>query len=160
MKTLLVVINFQLLLCLGFAQTTAENYQPQNYADSIALAKSMIQTLEFDFLEGLRASYRAQNVHQDSKITDDVMNLLDQRYQYLSARRLFNTDLFIPDNIIVTSYNDSLHLVKLLIEDLGFSQVPKIVERYRYLYFKQPELVNKEVLSYLEEKFKAVAHEN
>lgn len=160
MKTLLVVINFQLLLCLGYAQTTAENYQPQNYADSIALAKSMINNMDFDFLEGMRKNYRSQNEHQDPKITEDIMALLEKRYEFLSSRRLFNSDLFIPENIVVSNYDDSLQLIKTLIDDLGFSQVPKIAERYRYLNFTNPEMVNKEVLNYLEEKLKTVAHEN
>lgn len=159
-KTVFFLINFQFLVGLGFAQSNSVKQKPQNYEDTIALAKSMISSMEFSQLEFYFENYRAQNEFQAEHLTNDIMGMIEEKYFDLKSRMIFNLEIFIPENIHFDTYSDSLQYAKTYIDELGYSLLSRMLERYRFLKHTQPSLVNQEVLSYMEEKFNTLSNEN
>lgn len=162
MKKIILFISIHLMTLNGITQTESTQFAPQNYNDSLKLAQSMINELDYSTLPPILEGYTALNGSDPSNINRDVLLMLQQRYEYITKNRLFNLDVIISDLKMkeLTSYSDSLYLVKSAIDDLGFSQIGTVLEKYRFLAHTQPAMVNKDVLVYLEEKNKSFSNEN
>lgn len=162
MRKLLLLVGFYTLSTCGFTQTNSLGGEPKTYKDSLVLAKSMIDDLTFSSLQPILENYRQLNKLQPSKLNNDVLHLLENKYVSMTDRMMFHLELDFPiiNNEAFQSNADSLSYVKSLIDDLGFSKLEYVLERYRYLNHTQPLLVNKELLTYLEEKQKNLSNEN
>ncbi len=162
MRKLLLLVGFCAFAMCGIAQTISAVGEPKTYEDSLILAKSMIDDLTFSSLESILENYRHLNKVEPSKINHDVLNLLENKYKSMTDLMMFHLELDFPitENMNLQSHADSISYVKSLIDDIGFSKVPYVLERYRYLNQIKPALVNKELLNYLEEKQLNLFNEN
>jgi hypothetical protein len=81
MKLLFTCVAFLLSTHCSFSQ---ENQLPQNYNDSLSLAKSMIDQLSPSEIMKQREKFIYLNRTQPSKINSDVLIYLDEKYKLLS----------------------------------------------------------------------------
>lgn len=162
MKKIILFISIHFVSLLGFSQSETNSNSPQNYQDTLSLAQSMINELELSKLKNILKEYKVLHSTDPSKINTDVLKMLEQRYLYFTENFLFNLELRIDglQQMNLQSYSDSLNVVKSAIDDLGFSQIGRVLETYRFLSHTQPNLVNQDVLIYLEEKNKTFSNEN
>ncbi len=162
MKKIVLFISIYFVSLIGFSQSEMNSNSPQNYQDTLSLAQSMINEVELSNLTNILQEYKVLNSIDPSEINSDVLKMLEQRYLYFTETFLFNLELRIEglQQMNLQSYSDSLNVVKAAIDDLGFSQIGRILEKYRFLSHTQPNSVNQEVLVYLEEKNKTLSNEN
>jgi ABC-type transport system substrate-binding protein len=79
-----------------------------------------------------------------------------KKFVFVLGITLFSSYSFSQINSVPQNYQDSLNLAKSLIDQLGYTDLSKQRERFTYLNREQPSQINKEILIYIEEKYKKV----